>query len=68
MADHPEREPLLQFFVWDHLREDLQPTSKAFAELAHHIAASLPRNPERTTALRKLLESKDCAVRSLIYK
>jgi len=25
-------------------------------------------NPERTTALRKLLEAKDCAVRATIYK
>lgn len=30
------------------------------------IVAKLPRNPERTTALRKLLEAKDCAVRSII--
>jgi hypothetical protein len=36
--------------------------------LAATIVATLPRNPERTTALRKLMESKDCAVRALIYK
>jgi hypothetical protein len=68
MPDDPQKEPLLQFFVWDHLREDLQPTSKAFAELAHEIVETLPRNPERTTALRKLVESKDCAIRALLYK
>jgi len=28
----------------------------------------LPRNAERTTALRKLLEAKDCAVRAVLYK
>jgi hypothetical protein len=28
----------------------------------------LPRNPERTVALRKLLESKDAAVRALLAK
>jgi hypothetical protein len=29
---------------------------------------NLTRNPERTVALRKLLESKDCAIRAAIYK
>jgi hypothetical protein len=32
------------------------------------VFVTLPRNPERTTALRKLLEAKDCAVRASIYK
>jgi hypothetical protein len=61
-------EPMLQFFAFDHLREDLRPTSQAFASLAQEIVAILPRNPERTMALRKLLEAKDCAVRALLYK
>lgn len=30
----------------------------------HHIVTSLPRNAERTVALRKLLEAKDAAVRA----
>lgn len=30
--------------------------------------ARLPRNAERTTALRKLLEAKDCAVRAVLFK
>jgi hypothetical protein len=28
----------------------------------------LPRNPERTVALRKLLEAKDAAVRAQLFK
>ena len=32
------------------------------------LGPPLPRNPERTVALRKLLESKDAAVRALIAK
>jgi hypothetical protein len=36
--------------------------------MADHLVATVPRNPERTVALRKLLEAKDCAVRALIYK
>ena len=63
-----ETEPMLQFFVYSHLREDLQPVSQAFAELANEIAATLPRNPERTVCLRKLLEAKDCAVRARLYQ
>lgn len=61
-------EPLLQFFKYDHLPEKLQAVSKPFGDLATNLVATLPRNPERTTALRKLLEAKDCAVRALIWK
>lgn len=61
-------EPLLQFFKYEHLRADLQEHSKPFALLAQHIVDTLPRNPERTVALRKLLEAKDCAVRSRLYE
>jgi hypothetical protein len=33
-----------------------------------HNPLPLPRNPERTVALRKLLEAKDAAVRALLAK
>lgn len=59
---------LLQFFAYSHLPEHLQAASKPFGELAVHIDANLPDNPEKTTALRKLLEAKDCAVRALLFK
>lgn len=62
-------EPLLQFFSYAHLQsEAMKACSKQFALLAYQLVASLPRNPERTVALRKLLEAKDCAVRALIMK
>lgn len=61
-------EPLLQFFVWAHLPPKLQEISRPFGLLAEQLVATLPRNPERTVALRKLLESKDCAVRSAIWQ
>lgn len=63
--EQPE-EPMLRFFEYDHLPEHLQKISKPFCDLAQDIAAFLPRNPERTVALRKLLESKDCAVRAVL--
>ena len=61
-----DNEFLLQFFAYDHLPERLQLVSKPFGQLAETIVAVLPRNLERTTALRKLLEAKDCAVRALV--
>ncbi len=63
-----EKEYLIQFFKYDHLPEYLQVVSKPFGELADKIVSLLPKNPERTTALRKLLEAKDCAVRALLFK
>lgn len=60
-------EPILQFFVFAHLPEHLQAVSRPFAEQAARIM-ELPRNPERTVALRKLLESKDAAVRAKLAK
>ena len=63
MAD----DPMLQFFAYAHLPEGLQQHSKPFAELAKQLCETLPRNPERTAALRKLLEAKDCAVRARLY-
>ncbi len=61
-------EHILQFFSYDHLPEYLQVVSRPFSELANEMILSLPRNPERSVALRKLLESKDAAVRALIAK
>jgi hypothetical protein len=65
-----QREPhyLRQFFSYDHLPEPLQAVSQGFAELAGEMDETLPENPEKTTALRKLLEAKDCAVRAMIFK
>lgn len=61
-------EPMLQFFAHAHLPEHLQAISKPFGDLAEHMVSTLPRNPERTAGLRKLLEAKDCAVRAQLYK
>jgi hypothetical protein len=62
----PDR--MLQFFSYSHLPEHLQSVSKPFCDLAQQIVDTLPANPERTVALRKLLEAKDCAVRALLFK
>jgi len=76
----PPSEHVLQFFAYEHLPPHLAAVSRPFCELAHAIVygdaaasagsitmgAPLPRNPERTVALRKLLEAKDAAVRALV--
>lgn len=66
--DENMNEPMLQFFQFAHLPENLQVVSGQFCDIAHSLVATLPRNPERTVALRKLLEAKDCAVRSVLFK
>ena len=58
---------LLQFFEYDHLPDHLKSVSSKFYDMAHVLARTLPDNPESTTALRKLLEAKDCAVRAVLY-
>lgn len=68
MTPTPMTEPLLQFFAFAHLPERLQGVSAKFSDLAHDIVETLPRNPERTVALRKLLQAKDCAVRAVLFK
>ena len=60
-------DPILQFFRYNHLPAHLQEISAPFHDLAHGLVNSMPRNPERTVALRKLLESKDAAVRAALY-
>lgn len=61
-------EPILQFFAYEHLPPHLQAISRPFGILAQELVTDLPRNPERTVALRKLLESKDAAVRAMLFK
>jgi hypothetical protein len=61
-------EHILQYFEYTHLPPHLQDVSRPFCELAHRTVETLPRNPERTVALRKLLEAKDAAVRALLAK
>ena len=64
----PSNEPILQFFKFEHLPARLQEVSYPFNDLALLIINKLPRNPERTVALRKLLEAKDAAVRAALFK
>jgi len=55
---------MLKWFAFAHLPEHLQEVSRPFGELAQLICSTIDAGPERTVALRKLLEAKDAAVRA----
>ena len=59
-------ERMLKWFEFGHLPPHLQVTSSFFYDLACKLCATVPAGPERTVALRKLLESKDAAVRATL--
>ena len=61
-----EEERMLKWFVFDHLPEPLKEVSFHFSEIAHTLCSLVERGPERTVALRKLLEAKDAAVRGKV--
>ena len=59
-----EEDRMLKWFAFSHLPAHLQTVSRPFWELAHLLAERVTAGPERTVALRKLLEAKDAAVRA----
>lgn len=62
-AQLESQDRMMKYFRYEHLPLNLQTVSIWFFLLAQKIL-TLPQNPERTVALRKLLEAKDCAVRT----
>ena len=65
MAETEER--MLKWFVFDHLAGAPRAVSEEFSRLAYDTCRAVERGPERTVALRKLLEAKDAAVRAVIH-
>jgi hypothetical protein len=63
----PLPEPMLRWFAFSHLpTPELRAVSEPFFTLAWSLVRTLPPSAERTVALRKLLESKDAAVRAAL--
>ena len=60
--------PIIQYFTFDHLPENLRDVSRPFGRLAIQMANNLPQCAETSAGLRKLLEAKDCAVRAYLSK
>lgn len=64
---HPSVAHFRSLFAFGHLPAGpLRSTSAQFATLADWAVANVPSNPELVAGLRKLLEAKDCLVRSHI--
>lgn len=58
---------ILEFFKFEHLPPKMQETSRPFCELAAQVDSIETRHQaEKATALRKLLEAKDAAVRCML--
>jgi hypothetical protein len=57
---------MLQFFAHNDMPDNEMDVAIQFDTLAHQVVKNLPRTPERTVCLRKLLEARDCALRCLI--
>ena len=68
VVERPEPgERMMKWFEYEHLPEALACVSMRFFELAKYLVDEVPPGPERTVALRKLLESKDAAVRAKLH-
>ena len=59
---------ILQYFEYQELPAPLYETGELFHEVALFLNQYLPDGPEKSTCLRKLLESKDCAFRAATDK
>lgn len=53
-----------QIVQWFEKEEQLKMVSGWFAELAYKVEAMIPDGPEKSTALRKVLEGRDAAIRA----
>lgn len=60
-------ERMLKWFAFEHLPEPLRTVSGYFHDLAVTLCTIVDPGPERTVALRKLLEAKDAAVRAKLH-
>ena len=58
---------MLKWFEYSHLPPPLRDVSRGFSVIAVQLCESLEAGPERTVALRKLLEAKDAAVRAKLH-
>ena len=59
-----DEDRMMKWFAFEHLQEPLKGVSAKFFELACSLCSLVDAGPERTVALRKLLEAKDAAVRA----
>lgn len=65
-AERGKPDRMLKWFDYSHLPKDLRAVSEGFSLLAWQTCERVEPGPERTVALRKLLEAKDAAVRAAL--
>lgn len=58
--------PILEFFRYEHLPERLASIAKPICDYAFLIGECYPEKEETKVGLRKLLEAKDCLVRTML--
>jgi hypothetical protein len=64
---HIATRQVLRYFQYDHLKDGPgKEMAHLYSDVANQVANNLPEDPEATVALRKLLESKDAAVRAAL--
>lgn len=61
-----DEERMMKWFKFEHLPPALQGVSSKFWDVACSLCSMVEPGPERTVALRKLLEAKDAAVRAAV--
>lgn len=61
----PER--MLTFFLYDNARVAHQALARYYYQIAEEICMSVKSSPERTIALRCLLDSRTAALRAVEY-
>lgn len=63
-VDGTKQSTILQFFAYEGLDDHLQELAKEFYFMAEYLDRILPTSAEKSVTLRKLLESKDSALRA----
>lgn len=60
------KNPIVRWFEYSHLpNQQMKEMSRQFSLLAMYVENNVKDGPEKSTALRKLLEGKDAAVRAV---
>ena len=65
-ADRGEDNPIMVYFTYAHLPQNLQKVSRGIYDVARKMHDGLPDCAEKSAGLRKLLEAKDCFVRAAL--
>lgn len=67
LSSIPQPDRMMRWFEFSHLPQHLQAVSAQFHAIATSICKTVAPGPERTVALRKLLEAKDAAIRATVH-